>query len=48
LPQQIHAHMFKTHAGTKLAGHVSRDATAIDAPERPATKPAPAAPAAPT
>ena len=27
---------------TKLAGHVSRDATAIVAPERPAPKPAPA------
>jgi hypothetical protein len=47
LPQQIHEHMVKTHAGTKLVGHVSRDATAIEAPERPAAKSAPAAPAAP-
>lgn len=47
LPRQIHEHMVKTHAGTKLVGHVSRDATAIEAPERPTTKPAPAAPAAP-
>ena len=47
LPQQIHEQMVKTHAGPKLAGHVSRDATAIEAPERPAPQPAPAAPAAP-
>src|ERR1039458_153884 len=47
LPQQIHEHMVKTHAGTKLVGHVSRDVTAIEAPERPAAKSAPAAPAAP-
>jgi hypothetical protein len=30
-----------------LVGHVSRDATAIEAPERPAAKPAPAAPTTP-
>jgi hypothetical protein len=47
LPQQIHEHMVKTHAGPKLVGHVSRDATAIEAPERPAAKPAPATPAVP-
>ena len=47
LPQQIHDHMVKTYAGTKLVGHVSRDATAIEAPERPAAKSAPAAPAVP-
>ena len=47
LPQQIHARMVKTHAGPKLVGHVSRDATAIEAPERPAAKPAPPASAAP-
>lgn len=47
LPQQIHAHLVKTHAGPKLVGHVSRDATALEAPERPASKPAPAAPAPP-
>ena len=44
LPQQIHEHMVRTHAGPKLVGHVSRDATAIEACERPAAKPA--APAA--
>lgn len=42
LPQQIHAHMVQTQAGPKLVGHVSRDATAIEAPERSAPKPAPA------
>jgi hypothetical protein len=47
LPQQIHEHIVKTFAGTKLVGHVSRDATAIEAPERPATKPASVVPAAP-
>ena len=47
LPQQIHEHMVQTHAGTKLVGHVSRDATAIEAPERPAPKAAPTAPPAP-
>ena len=43
--QRVHEQMIKTHAGPKLAGHVSRDATAIEAPERPApkTNPAPAA-----
>lgn len=47
VPQQIHEHIVKTHAGPKLVGHVSRDATAIEAPERPAPKPACAAPAPP-
>jgi len=47
LPQQIHEHMVKTHAGPKLVGHVSRDATAIEAPERPAPKTTPTAPLAP-
>ena len=46
LPQQVHQHMVQTHAGSKLAGHVSRDATAVEAPERPAPKPIPV-PAAP-
>jgi len=41
LPQQIHELMVKTHAGSKLAGHLSRDATAIAVPERPGPKPAP-------
>ena len=40
LPQRIHENMVKTHPGPKLVGHVSRDATAIEAPERPASKPA--------
>ena len=43
VPQQIHQQMVCTHAGPKLAGHVSRDATAIEAPERPAPKPVPVA-----
>ena len=43
LPQQIHEHMIKTHARPKLVGHLSRDATAIAAPERPAAKPTPVA-----
>ena len=29
LPQQIHEQIVTTHAGTKLVGHVSRDATAL-------------------
>ena len=40
LPQQIHAHMVQTYAGPKLVGHISRDATAIEAPERPTPRPA--------
>lgn len=46
LPTRIHETMVQTHAGPKLVGHVGRDATAIEAPERPAPKPvlAPAAP----
>jgi hypothetical protein len=47
LPQQMHAHMVTTHAGPTLVGHVSRDATAIEVPERPAPKPVSAAPAVP-
>jgi len=39
LPQRIHENMVKVHTGPKLVGHVSRDATAIEAPERPAPKP---------
>lgn len=41
LPTRIHEHMVQTHAGPKLVGHVGRDATAIEAPERPAPKPVP-------
>jgi len=34
LPQPIHEHRVKTHAGPKRVGRVSREATAIEAPER--------------
>lgn len=37
-PQKIHAAMIQTHASGKLVGHISRDATAIEAPEKPARK----------
>jgi len=40
LPQRLHENMVTVHAGPKLVGHVSRDATAIEAPERPAPRPA--------
>ena len=36
LLQQIHAALIQKHCQPKLVGHVSRDATAICAPERPA------------
>jgi hypothetical protein len=38
LVQRIHEAMIKTHYGSKLAGHVSRDSTAIEAREKPAKK----------
>ena len=38
LGQKIHEAMVKQHAGPKLAGHVSRDATAIEAREKPVRK----------
>jgi hypothetical protein len=38
-PQQIHEVLIKTHCGDKLAGHVSRDATAIHAREKAEAKP---------
>ena len=38
LPQQIHEALVKIHCGPKLAGHVSRDSTAIEVRERPAPK----------
>ena len=38
LGQKIHEAMIKQHAGSKLAGHVSRDATEIDAREKPFRK----------
>lgn len=42
LPQQIHAAMVRQHRGQRLAGHVSRDATAIEGREKPTPKPKPA------
>jgi len=47
LPQRIHENMVQVYAGPKLVGHVSRDATAIEAPERPAPKPVAQTPVAP-
>ena len=38
LGEKIHEAMVKQHAGPKLAGHVSRDATEIDAREKPFRK----------
>jgi hypothetical protein len=38
LPIKIHAAMVKEQCGTKVAGHVSRDATAIEVREKPAKK----------
>lgn len=46
LPQKIHAALIQIHCAPKLVGHVSRDATAIEAPER--TAPKAAAPPRPT
>ena len=37
-PQRIHAQMVQRHAGPKLVGPLSRDATAIEAPARPAAQ----------
>jgi hypothetical protein len=39
LPQKIHEAMIRRHCGEKLAGHVSRDSTAIESREKPAKKP---------
>jgi hypothetical protein len=38
LAQNIHEAMIKTHYGSKLSGHVSRDATAIKVREKPVKK----------
>ena len=38
-PQQIHEALIKAHYGERLAGHVSRDATAIHAREKAEAKP---------
>lgn len=40
VPQQLHAELIRRHAGPKLVGHLSRDATAIEAPERQTVYPA--------
>ena len=40
-PQQIHKALIETRCGDKLAGHVSRDATAIHAREKAVAKPKP-------
>ncbi len=44
LLQKIHAPMVARHRGPRLAGHVSRDATAVEGCEKPASKPKPAPP----
>jgi hypothetical protein len=38
IPEKIHETMIKTHYGEKLAGHISRDSTAIEAREKAAKK----------
>jgi len=45
LPQRIHEAMIDNRYGQKIAGHLSRDATAIDGREKAAPKPPPADPA---
>jgi hypothetical protein len=42
LAQRIHEAMIRQHRSQRLAGHVSRDATAIEGCEKPAPKPVPA------
>lgn len=44
LPEKIHAAMITENLGDTLVGHISRDATAIPAREKPATKPVPVVP----
>jgi len=41
LPERIHQVMFKKHHGDKVAGHISRDGTAVHAREKAAKKEAP-------
>ena len=43
LPQQLHEALIKERLGDKLVGHLSHDATAIEAREKVAAKPKPAA-----
>lgn len=47
LPQQLHAALIEDHWGQKLVGHVSRDATAIEAREKAQYPPASGAPPPP-
>jgi hypothetical protein len=47
LPQNVHETMIKKHCGEKIAGHISRDSTAIESREKPIKTPkAPAEPKA--
>jgi hypothetical protein len=39
LPQSVHETMIKKHCGQKLAGHISRDSTAIESREKPVKTP---------
>ena len=39
LPQKIHEAMIKKHCGQKIAGHISRDSTAIESREKPVNAP---------
>ena len=39
LPQVVHEAMIKNHCGQKLAGHISRDSTAIESREKPVKTP---------
>lgn len=47
LAQRVHELIVRTHAAGKLVGHLSRDATAIEAPEKPVPAPAQAQPPQP-
>ncbi|GMV76864.1 MAG: hypothetical protein AMXMBFR78_38130 [Rubrivivax sp.] len=44
LPQRLHAELITRHAGPKLVGHLSRDATAIEVAERQTHFPSPPPP----
>jgi hypothetical protein len=39
LPEKVHEAIVKAHGGRKLAGHISRDSTAVEAREKAAKKP---------
>lgn len=41
LPERVHQALIKEHLGEQLVGHISRDATAIDAREKPEKKSTP-------